>query len=167
MDNDRIENIKWAYEEMKDNSFDQPIEMIVMGGFALGYYYENRFTADIDYLCVGSINDEQIKILEKYNIDNRMFGMLEFDVSDIEIKTKYTIGNITYCIPTIEWLTLSKLTSNRGKDLHDLRTYNMIESCNKDFLIKELKEILTYKINTREWNFKEFEIFEELKNMEE
>lgn len=164
MDLEREQSLKLASEEMKKNGSYSPIEIIVMGGFAMSFYCANRYTIDIDYLDISPIFAKQVEILESYNIDNRMTGMLEFDTSDIEIETKHIVGNITYCVPTIEWLTLSKLTSRRGKDLHDLKKYNLIEMCDKEMLVRELKEILTYKFDeyTREWNFREFALFDEI-----
>lgn len=65
--------------------------------------------------------------------------------------------NLKIFLPSIEMIALSKLMSDRGKDLEDLMKTPIMNNCDLGKLKEYVIECKTYLINTRQFNFHEWD----------
>jgi len=154
-------------EELK--SLSKNAKIVLIGG-QLGIYHlgeeEYRKTHDID--VIHKYDDKDfIELLSRYGIEQ--VGIMQLppyedlkDESNCEI---ISYSNLDVYIPDLELFAISKLMTTRSKDLDDLEYTNLLKSCDKNKLIKLVKEYLDYSIDKDhpDINIKKFE--ELLKNL--
>lgn len=168
---------KISKSESHIDMLESQIELVVIGGFAIANYLDNRETEDIDY--INKISDDGESFLEYINQDSGVdinnaasfkftYGTL-FQTAHNYINNDKTIElrNIKILIPKLEYLIAAKAFDSRifVDDINQI-TYRLDIELDKELLIKIIKEILAfghprYKQYYKQNSLKLFELFKE------
>lgn len=145
---------------------DTELELALFGGTALLLHLRDeqfRSTMDIDYRFEGLATEEQLRVvMEKApNVFQRLSAFPEYPDSELyrEYSSTYVelegveFQKLRIVLPTIEMIALSKLVSNRQKDLDDLLYTPVMDHCDLNFLHEQVQEAKEFFFNTREFNF--------------
>lgn len=169
---DRISEV-----ERNLDMFDSKVELIVIGGFAIANYLDNRETEDIDYineisadgeLYINYINSNSLVDINNAASFKFTFGTL-FQTAQNYIDEDKTIElkNIKILIPKLEYLIAAKAFDSRifVDDINQI-TYRLDIKLDKGLLIKIINEILSfehprYKHYYKQNSLKLFELFKE------
>jgi predicted nucleotidyltransferase len=124
---------------------------VIIGGIAVGFLGEPRFTADIDAMFLLSIQEipkflelasaekitSRIQNAEEFARKNRVLllryepaeididislGILPFEEEMVKRGSEKTFANLSVRLPAPEDLVIMKAIANRPKDLEDIRT---------------------------------------------
>lgn len=125
-----------------------------------------RGTIDIDFRIESVSSEEKLKkIIETMpGVFEELGHFPEFPDQEMYLEngTYYELDSVQFShlkifLPAIEMIALSKLMSNRGKDLADLMETPNLNQCNLVKLKENVDYCKTYLFNTREFNFLEWD----------
>lgn len=146
------------------------MEIAIFGGAALLIHLGNenfRGTRDIDFRLESDTPEEKLKVIMEAapRVFQRLGAFPEWPDSELyreHVQRYYKMDGIPFenlivFLPNIEMLALSKLISERGKDLEDLMTRPIMEKCDLVKLKKWVEEDESYYYNTSEFNFHEWD----------
>lgn len=166
--------MKWKYNNMNEiiellyildyqcNEQKIEAELVVLGGSGILLFMELhdkkfRPTMDVDVNIFSANNpSEFLSILKGLNIDI-VGGVMELPpMEDFEkgsmFKLDIDFTSIEVYVPNIELLACSKIFSTREKDLVDLKTTMILESCDKEKLLNMVEEYKNYSLNPNDPN---------------
>lgn len=148
---------------------DVKLSIALFGGASLILHLgDNQFrgTRDIDYRTeYVSSREKFIKIQDLMpGVFEELGGFPEFPDQELYQKNgkEYyewdgvQFSKIKIFLPSIEMIALSKLMSNREKDLEDLTDTPILNMCDLIKLKELIDDCATYLANTREYNFLEW-----------
>ena len=146
------------------------LKIAIFGGAALLMHLGDdvfRATQDIDFRVEEVSSKEKLKrIMDlKPGVFHPLGMFPEFPDQELyqENGKEYfelegiVFENLRIFLPSIEMLALSKLMSNREKDLEDLKTKPIMDKCDLAMLQELVEEAKTYKYQTSEYNFHEWD----------
>jgi hypothetical protein len=126
-----------------------------------------RGTRDIDYRIERFTSKEKLEKIKKEmpGVFEELGGFPEFPDREMYLQEgkEYhewkgvPFRNLRIFLPSIEMVALSKLMSNREKDLIDLKETPILNMCDLGKLKEYIDECKTYLSNTREYNYLEWD----------
>lgn len=135
------EKFRRLNEKMKEQSIIATV--VLIGGFAGTYLLDTfRRTYDIDFL-MSEINNSAKRrtwweLIEDYGIEE--VTVVEVPpVEEIIAHDTLTYSNLTIIIPTIEYLAITKIFSDRKKDEEDLVQQGILVNCDPQKLEEMIK----------------------------
>lgn len=136
------------------------VKLVLFGGAALLIHLgeeKYRRTMDIDYKVMATSNKEKIQeVLKQLPSVFQLLGgfplypdqeMYQEDGKELFELNKVKFTNISIFLPSIEMVALSKLMSNRPKDLNDLQETELLNQCDLKKLKGLADECASYMTN--------------------
>lgn len=146
------------------------LKIAVFGGAALLMHLGEemlRTTQDIDFRVEEVSSDTKLKVImnSKPGVFHPLGMFPEFPDQELYQENGEVLyelegvafENLRIFLPSIEMLALSKLMSNREKDLDDLKNQPIMEKCDLNKLIEYIEEAKSYKYHTSEYNFHDWD----------
>lgn len=147
------------------------LKLTLFGGAAIILHLGDdkfRRTMDIDYRLEAADNKEKVDdILKKLSSVLQNMGGFPFypdqelymeDAEELTILENMPFTNITIFLPSKEMVVLSKVTTNREKDLIDLKESPLLNACNMERLVNLIVECMGYmsraefnRSNLKDW----------------
>ena len=129
---------------------EQSIEVTIIGGSAMVLMgCRGKITYDID--IINHFSDEILSYLESFSINNQA-AHVAFLPKGFETrlkKTTYGTGNITYLIPSLEDLVLTKVNRLDTNDIEDLEHTDILEKVDFNLLYELGEEMASRSIAFR------------------
>lgn len=113
----------------------QPIEVTIIGGSAMVLMgCRGKVTYDID--IINHFNEEILSYLESFSINNQAahVAFLPLGFEERLKKTAYGTGNVTYFLPSLEDLVLTKVNRFDTNDVEDLERTDILEKIDFNIL---------------------------------
>lgn len=147
-----IRNLIKLDQELSQLQRTQKIRFIIFGGTAFLLETEHRATWDVDIILLARVSSEEMRILNKNDVNNNMQGLMQVPPLD-EIMARMrplnvTFQNIEVYLPHLHDLIFSKLLG-RGdsRDIDDVVKSGILDKVDLNELKEEYNDYVQYTLN--------------------
>lgn len=171
---DIIQNLLEVDHKLNKYKLENPLKMYIFGGTAVLLYTNYRATTDIDAFFENGVEKtEVIKLLNQYNINNALIGVMEIppfeDFSVRAEKLDVDFVNIEVYIASKEDIIISKIFTSRGspKDIKDIVQSGLLDEVNLDVLKALYDDYIQYITLPKHRYYSFDEVMEEYRKYKE